>query len=557
MPAAPKPENESERLEKLYDYDILDSLPEQRFDDIAALAAKTLGMPVALISLVDKDRQWLKARYGLDVQETPRDHAFCAYTILDRKTFVVENALEHPRVSDNPLVTSEPHIRFYAGAPIITPDKHAIGSLCVIDYKSGTLTDEQLEILEGFARQVSTQLEYTLALKSLSETNGRLLHEQRQAQAAKLSKHQFLANLSHELRTPMNAIMGFTDRLQKRLVDSIPKRDLDSLETVYRNANNLLDMINKLIDIARLEAGAVTVDIQQTSCSSILSQLIESQFAKSRTNGFEVLFEIDTISDAIKADAGLLLKSLEQFASNVALAGNDKQIYLDFLSRSDNSRESWFILSIRNSKESIDQKYRITKQEYGKKEKDVNQSLATMIANEFIEKHDGHTEIRCSNEGDLEFLIHLPILAKPEILDKPDADESRFESTNSNHTILCIDDDSDTLKYMQLTLEDEGFSVLLAHDHDHAINLFETKSPDLICLDICMPGKSGYDVIDTLTKRHGELAVPIVAVTSLGDVETTQKDRLHSVIQKPVSSAKLLTDIKTALELVSDKSAAR
>jgi GAF domain-containing protein len=165
MIVAPLPDNEYARLRELKKYDVLDTGMEKSFNDIVEIAAQVCGVPISLVSLVDEKRQWFKARFGVDASETPRDYAFCAHTILDTQILEVENALEDERFFDNPLVTSEPDIRFYSGAPLITREGYALGTLCVIDTKPKQLTDEQKLILEKLAEQVVYLLELRLAQK--------------------------------------------------------------------------------------------------------------------------------------------------------------------------------------------------------------------------------------------------------------------------------------------------------------------------------------------------------------------------------------------------------
>ena len=156
----PTPDNEIKRLEALRRYQLLDTPPEQSFDDFAFLAAYICGTPMAFVSLVDANRQWFKARFGLDASETPRDQAFCAYAILGKQVMVVEDARVDSRFSNNPLVTSDPNIRFYAGAPLLDGEGFGLGSLCVIDTEPRQLTADQLRALEALARQVVAQFEF-------------------------------------------------------------------------------------------------------------------------------------------------------------------------------------------------------------------------------------------------------------------------------------------------------------------------------------------------------------------------------------------------------------
>src|SRR5882672_2312069 len=155
----PIPADEKRRLHVLWQYDVLDTVPEEVFDDLTELAAHICEAPIALITLVDEKRQWFKSKVGLTVAETSRDVSFCGHAIAQSELFIVADATQDERFADNPLVTSEPGIRFYAGAPLITPDGHALGTLCVIDKVPRELRPDQKNALRVLARHVMTQLE--------------------------------------------------------------------------------------------------------------------------------------------------------------------------------------------------------------------------------------------------------------------------------------------------------------------------------------------------------------------------------------------------------------
>ncbi|MEB3359967.1 MAG: PAS domain S-box protein [Synechococcales bacterium] len=198
----PFPDNEEQRLRKLLDYGILDTPPEPAYDDLTLLAAHICQAPIALISLLDAHRQWFKSAVGLNESETPRDIAFCTHTILDQDPMVVPDATADARFSQNPLVTSDPHIRFYAGAPLRSPDGYALGTLCVIDTQPRQLSAEQVAALEALSRQVVSQLELRLNLQRLSK----VLEESQQINAALQESQQRFQEQQRLYETILNAL---------------------------------------------------------------------------------------------------------------------------------------------------------------------------------------------------------------------------------------------------------------------------------------------------------------------------------------------------------------
>ena len=190
---APLPANEPARLEALRQYQILDTHDETAFDDLTRIAAYICQTPIAIISLIDEDRQWFKARLGVGPRETSRDIAFCAHTILDDAPTIVPDALRDKRFADNPLVTAEPYIRLYAGAPLITPEGFRLGSLCVVDRVPRELSVEQIAVLRMLSNQVMTQLDLRRDIAALTQAlkeQSRLLQKLTDAQTPATAKNR-------------------------------------------------------------------------------------------------------------------------------------------------------------------------------------------------------------------------------------------------------------------------------------------------------------------------------------------------------------------------------
>ncbi len=212
--SAPVPQNEKRRLAVLWQYEVLDTVPEEVFDDLTELAARICEAPIALISLVDESRQWFKSRVGTPVSETSRDVSFCAYAINQTDLFIVPDATKDERFAKNPLVTSDPKIRFYAGAPLITPDGHALGTLCVIDKVPRELNADQKQALRILARHVMSQLE--LRRRSRELTEARQKEEKLKSDLIQLREELAAARreLSHPSRKPAPARSGKPKKLR-------------------------------------------------------------------------------------------------------------------------------------------------------------------------------------------------------------------------------------------------------------------------------------------------------------------------------------------------------
>lgn len=309
MIAAPLPENEAERLNRLELYDVLDTPAEEAFDCITRMVAEIIDVPIALISLVDRDRQWFKSHHGLDATETHRDFAFCAHAILDRNIFIIEDATQDERFKDNPLVTDAPSVHFYAGSPLLTADGYALGTLCVIDRKPRTISAAYQQLLRDFAGIVVDELELRLALKHAMKENADAAHLQ-------TMQSKFISLVSHELRTPLTSILGTLKLIHSGITGDLPEKTAELVEIANRNTENLLDLVNDLLDVQKISAGKFDFEFTLISIDTLLQDVSQNIQGYAKENDVTLEIEVEPNLPAIIADPNRLRQALVNLTSN-------------------------------------------------------------------------------------------------------------------------------------------------------------------------------------------------------------------------------------------------
>jgi signal transduction histidine kinase len=252
---------ETERLEELLRYEVLDSDDEKALDELTQLASVICGTPISLISLVDRDRQWFKSRVGLDAPETSRDIAFCSHAILQDQVFEVPDTLEDDRFSDNPLVTGAPDIRFYAGAPLVSKNGMPIGTLCVIDTEPKKLDEKQQLALNILAKQVISQLELRL--------------HNRYLQRMQKNQQQIFAVISHDLRSPFNGILGLSRLLQNKVDTLKPERVVQMANGILESSLKVYQLLDEILQWSRSQLGAIQVELKATSLDPLIIESLD------------------------------------------------------------------------------------------------------------------------------------------------------------------------------------------------------------------------------------------------------------------------------------------
>ncbi|MAF90282.1 MAG: hypothetical protein CL674_03340 [Bdellovibrionaceae bacterium] len=267
MKAPVFPHDELERLDELESFEILDTEAQFEFDQLTELAQKLFNMPIVLVSLIDSERQWFKSKQGLEACETGRDVSFCGHAILSDEIFEIKNSMEDERFADNPLVTGDPRVIYYIGCPLKTPSGYKVGTLCMIDQKPNSLTDEQKQTFKVLADQVMSQmvlfrqnkhLKYKMETieaqyQTISENKARLVNNARLASLGKMA-----GGIAHEVNNPL-AILKMASRNLVREIDS----ETPNKEKVLKSTKTIDDTvvrINKTIQSLKSLSRQATAD---------------------------------------------------------------------------------------------------------------------------------------------------------------------------------------------------------------------------------------------------------------------------------------------------------
>lgn len=265
---APAPSGETARLAALYELDVLDTPPEKDFDDIVSLAASVCGTPMAMVSLIDTDRQWFKAKIGTDVTETSRDLSICAHAILGRDLLVVPDARQDARFADNPDVEAEPGIRFYAGAPLVTTDGFSLGTLCVIDQQPRDLGAEQRQALRALAGQVTAQLEMRRYATAVTNSTARLQELERR-------KDDLAGLVAGELKPSLRLMSSYLDTLGGTGMHDAELADMVAHATAA-HVRGLHDLVDHLMSLADTGAGADSLHMRQIDLTRLTQRAVEA-----------------------------------------------------------------------------------------------------------------------------------------------------------------------------------------------------------------------------------------------------------------------------------------
>ena len=395
------PDNESERLEALYKYKILDTSPEKEFDELVELASKICDTPISLVTLLDEDRQWFKAKLGLGPSETSRDISFCGHAIHGDEVFVIRDAKEDERFADNPLVQDDPNIRFYAGMPLITPEGHRLGTLCVIDNKPRDISEDQLFALQVISRQVTKQMDLMLANREIADSARRVHKQNQQLEKLNNINSKILSIISHDLRSPFNSMSGFIDLLESGALSGEElKKSFYELKNLLNSSSELLE---NLIQWGVLQVNSAQIQVQEISLYNLVEEIIRGLELTAHEKNNQLKNHIKR-SSTIRAESIMLRFIIRNLVQNANKFTKSGLIEIDA-----EENEDFHIITVKDNGRGIakDQQDRLFK--WQNRESSLGTSgekgsgLGLLLSKEFVENHRGEIKVSSEVEEGTEF----------------------------------------------------------------------------------------------------------------------------------------------------------
>ncbi len=529
--AAEKTPDEEARQKALDHYCILDTGPAENFDHITELLSRQLGTAFALVSLVDKSRQWFKSACGIDATETPRDMAFCAHAIWSDKPFVVLNALEDERFRKNPLVDSEPHIRFYAGMPLITEDGYRLGTLCAIDTKPRkSLSKQEEDILSTLAKLVVDAMALHLANVEMKKQSD--------------AKSIFLANMSHEIRTPMNGVIGMANLLGKT---KLTKKQGNYLEAILQSGESLMGIINNILDISKIEAGGLEIDEHVFDLHHVLESIKNLFMPHATEKNIEIIFEYDSrLPLHFIGDSGRIRQIITNLVNNAVKFTHEGSISLEVKFLSKNKDIISLEMIVKDTGVGIPAEHQdkifdkfsqsdaSTTNTYG------GTGLGLSICRTLSDVMGGSICVDSEQEKGSTFTVSLPL----SIAKKSHIDQAMKATKNDDMSdkeikarILVAEDNLINQMVIRSMLESFGCTVDIAENGNVAIELVEKNQYDLVLMDCLMPEKDGYQATEEIRKNKKLAGLAIVALTADAFKENQKKCQeagMNDFLSKPL-----------------------
>ena len=327
------PEDEVKRIEALKSFSILDTLPESEYDDITFLASQICKTPISLISLIDENRQWFKSHHGIEASFTHRNVAFCAHAINDKDNlFIVPDAAKDDRFHDNPLVSGEPYVVFYAGAPLVTSDGFPLGTLCVIDHEPHVLDEFQTEALRALSNQISRLFELRKKTKQLETMIFEL-------EIQKIGLEKFASVAAHDIKSPLTSIVMLTDLIKENYSEKLDSEGNEFLQMISKSTLKTIQLIDGILKYSK-NATLLSAEKEEISLNKLITELFLLIDPKR-----EVEYRIESASEVMVYCNKIALEQIFINLFTNSIKYNDKGKTVIVIGIEDRLKEIEFVIS--------------------------------------------------------------------------------------------------------------------------------------------------------------------------------------------------------------------
>lgn len=534
------------RLSTLASLEVLDTAPEEAFDRITAMAAELFDVPIALISLIDEDRQWFKSCVGVDIRETPLEVSICRHALDSDAVMVIKDARSDPRFSGNPFVQGEPHIRFYAGAPLIIANGLRIGTLSIMGPRPcETFSERESKFLAQLAAMVVDELK-------LRKLQRQAEIEAQKASDASSAKSEYLANTSHEIRTPLNAIIGISHILSRS--DKVPLRERELIGTLHHSADLMMKQINELLDISKIESRTIELENIPFDVDVLVQEVVSMISVRAAEKGLSFTHDTSGLNDCRKfvGDPTRIRQILTNLCSN-AIKFTDKgsvQLIAVCTPASDPTKkllnftvkDTGIGIAPAALKE-IFEPYKqadstITRQFGGT-------GLGLAISKSLSDLMHGHMSVRSKPGEGSTFTFKVPLPFERRAVELEEHDEHAHKTAQKLGRVLLVEDHEPNILVAKTFVEEFGFECDVAIDGMQAVAMVQKKAYDAVLMDVQMRGMDGFEATKAIRnwELQGERSrLPVIGLTAhafRGDRERCLAAGMDDYLGKPFRPAEL------------------
>ncbi len=546
----PLEDQEQNRLAELQCFNVLDTPAEPGFDGITRLASQIYDVPIALVSLIDESRQWFKSRVGLDATETPRDISFCTHAIQYTGPFIVGNAVEHDLFRNNPLVTGEPFIRFYAGAPLLVSNGQNLGTLCIIDHQPRVgFTEADAECLVDLAKLVVGQLELRRANAGLAEAETRLNH-------VKEATAQFLSNASHEIRTPLAAMSSL---MEIAVADAENQVQRDKLRQIQSINQVLLEISDGVLDVSVIDSGRLRREKSIFNVLDVIDQVIDLLRFRAEIKNLNVMANVASdVPPKIRGDQRRLFQVLVNLVNNAIKFTGAGSVTVNVAVKHRRARAVQLIFSVHDTGIGIsaDKCQAIFEEFTQVGDVDVvapgSVGLGLAISRRLVSLMGGQLSVRSTvgRGSTFSFDALFDLVKDQSLVDEPDDRRLADVPDLSGVRVLLVDDNDIIRMVLTIQLERMGATVNEVTDGAAAVQSAATaeSAHDIVIMDIEMPGMDGIEATRRIRETTSKDELPIVGLSAhlSPDMEQLAYDAgMNAYFRKPLELLPFATTIQT------------